>query len=67
MLSPFWRTEMLDAGEEAAIIKEFGGLIPTADHRLRMERMLYADRVELGHAGRRRWPAPSSWPMPGRP
>ncbi len=44
-LSPFWRTELLDAGEEAAILKEFGGLIPTADHRLRMERMLYEDRV----------------------
>ena len=57
MLSPFWRTEMLEAGDEAAIIKEFGRLIPAADHRFRMERMLYADRANSAHARRRRWPA----------
>ncbi|HET9534269.1 MAG TPA: lytic transglycosylase domain-containing protein [Mesorhizobium sp.] len=45
VLSPFWRTEKLSPSEEAAIIKEFGSLIPTADHRFRMERMLYAERV----------------------
>jgi soluble lytic murein transglycosylase len=45
VLSPFWRTEKLEAGDEAAIIKEFGSVIPGADHRARMERMLYADRV----------------------
>ena len=45
VLSPFWRTEKLPPSEEAAIIKEFGSLIPTADHRFRMERMLYAERV----------------------
>ncbi|AZO09054.1 lytic transglycosylase domain-containing protein [Mesorhizobium sp. M3A.F.Ca.ET.080.04.2.1] len=44
VLAPFWRTETLDAKDEAAIIKEFGALIPTADHRYRMERMFYADR-----------------------
>lgn len=46
-LRPYWRAEKLDADKEATIIKEFGTLIPAADHRLRMERMLYADRVEL--------------------
>lgn len=45
-LRPYWRAEKLDADKEATIIKEFGSLIPAADHRLRMERMLYADRVE---------------------
>jgi soluble lytic murein transglycosylase len=45
MLSPFWRSEKLDAEDEIAIIKEFGAIIPAEDHRIRMERMLYADRV----------------------
>lgn len=44
-LSPLWRAQKLDARDEVAVIKEFGKLIPAADHRLRMERMLYADRV----------------------
>ena len=39
-----WRTERLEAKEEQAIIREFGAVIPAAEHRLRMERMLYADR-----------------------
>ncbi|MCV3210396.1 lytic transglycosylase domain-containing protein [Mesorhizobium sp. YC-39] len=45
VLSPFWRTEKLEARDEAAIVQEFGKLIPAADHRYRMERMFYADRV----------------------
>lgn len=45
VLSPFWRAELLEAKDETAIIKEFGKLIPAADHRFRMERMFYADRV----------------------
>jgi soluble lytic murein transglycosylase len=45
VLSPFWRREKLEAIDEAAIIAEFGGIIPAADHRIRMERMFYADRV----------------------
>lgn len=44
-LSPFWRSQRLEAKEEAQIIKEFGSVISQADHRFRMERMLYADRV----------------------
>nr|WP_198174133.1 lytic transglycosylase domain-containing protein [Mesorhizobium xinjiangense] len=44
-LSPFWRTTKLDAKDEVAMIREFGKLIPAADHRYRMERMLYEDRV----------------------
>jgi soluble lytic murein transglycosylase len=45
VLAPFWRTAKLDAGDEAAMIAEFGAIIPVSVHRFRMERMLYADRV----------------------
>ncbi|CAN7434972.1 lytic transglycosylase domain-containing protein [Mesorhizobium sp. LjNodule214] len=45
VLSPFWRTEKLEAKDETAVIKEFGALTPAADHRFRMERMFYADRL----------------------
>ncbi|TYR32757.1 lytic transglycosylase domain-containing protein [Mesorhizobium microcysteis] len=44
-LSPFWRTQRMEASEEQAIIREFGGTLTKADHRFRMERMLYADRI----------------------
>lgn len=45
VLSPFWRREKLEAKDETAIINEFGQIIPTADHRYRMERMFYANRI----------------------
>lgn len=45
VLSPFWRTQTLEPKDEAAIITEFGTFIPTADHRVRMEKMLYLDRT----------------------
>src|SRR5262245_40381663 len=45
VLSSLWRTEKLSAALEASIIKEFRELIPISDHRFRMERMLYAERV----------------------
>lgn len=41
---PLWRESRLEAREEQAIIAAFGDLIPQADHRFRMERMLYAGR-----------------------
>lgn len=44
-LANLWRAKKLDAKDEQAIIREFGKVIPTADHRMRMERMLYADRL----------------------
>ncbi|RWG85398.1 lytic transglycosylase domain-containing protein [Mesorhizobium sp.] len=46
VLVPFWRTEKLEAKDEGAFIKEFGSLIPAADHRYRMERMFYAGRPD---------------------
>lgn len=45
VLSPFWRTQKLEASDEAAIVGEFGAVIPQADHRFRMERMFYAERT----------------------
>ncbi|PWJ85273.1 soluble lytic murein transglycosylase [Pseudaminobacter salicylatoxidans] len=44
-LSPIWRTWKMEARDETTIIREFGDLIPVTDHRFRMERMLYADRI----------------------
>ncbi|AWC24818.1 Soluble lytic murein transglycosylase precursor [Aminobacter sp. MSH1] len=44
-ISPFWRSEKLEAKQEVAILAEFAALIPAADHRIRMEKMLYADRT----------------------
>lgn len=45
VLVPFWEEQRLDAGEEMAIIREFGSLIPKSAHRRRMEQMLYQDRI----------------------
>lgn len=45
VLDPFWRREKLDAAEETAIIREFGKVIPTDIHRIRMEQMLYEERA----------------------
>ncbi len=44
VIAPYWRTEKLEAAEEAAIIKEFGEILTPADHRFRMEKMFYAER-----------------------
>lgn len=45
VVSAFWRERKLDARQETTIIREFGSLIPAADHCHRMERMLYEDRI----------------------
>lgn len=44
-IGPFWRSEKLEAKQEVAILAEFATLIPPADHRIRLEKMLYADRA----------------------
>jgi len=44
-LSPLWREETLDPKQEMAILNEFGDVIPVSDHRHRMERMLYEERI----------------------
>ena len=45
VLAPYWRSEKLEASDEQAIIREFGKILTTADHRARMEQMLYHERV----------------------
>jgi len=44
VLAPFWRNQRLDGVDEAALIKEFDALLTTADHRFRMEKMLYDEQ-----------------------
>jgi len=44
-LVDIWRRAVLDADVEAAIIKDFGDLLTAEDHRMRMDRMLHAERV----------------------
>ncbi len=66
VLSPFWRTETLEAGDEATIIREFGALIP-----MRGPPLPHGAHVLCGPGQFRRsvspaWPAPRNWPMPGR-
>jgi soluble lytic murein transglycosylase len=45
VLAPFWRKEKLEASDEQAIIREFGKVLSAADHRARMEQMLFHERV----------------------
>ncbi|THK39710.1 lytic transglycosylase domain-containing protein [Ensifer sp. MPMI2T] len=45
-LSAVWRKEALDGGTETKILSEFSGLLTTADHKRRMEMLLYRGRVE---------------------
>ena len=45
VVSPLWRMETLEPADELRLLKEFSAIIPAADHRARMERMLYAERI----------------------
>ncbi len=45
VLGPLWRRERLEATAETAILRDFGAVISRNDHRARMERMLYSDRI----------------------
>ncbi len=44
LLRPKWRTETLDDSFEATIRKDFGGVLSKADHKARMDRMLYEEQ-----------------------
>lgn len=46
LLAPYWRRTKLEATAETTIMSEFGGLLSAADHRVRMEQMLYLERVD---------------------
>ncbi|MGL4405396.1 MAG: lytic transglycosylase domain-containing protein, partial [Notoacmeibacter sp.] len=54
-LKPLWLKAKLEAAEEKAVLEEFGTIIPAAAHRVRMQAMLYDDRVTS--AGRVAGPA----------
>jgi len=45
VISPLWRTETLEMADESRILTEFGAVMTAADHRARMERLLYAEKV----------------------
>ena len=45
LLSPWWRKTRLEPRYEMAVIGAFSDLLKEADHRMRMERMLYLDRI----------------------
>ena len=57
MLRAFWRKEALSTDIESGILAEFGALLTPADHKARMDMLLYRDRAtqaerfgELGKA-----------------
>ena len=42
--APYWRNERFEAEAEARIRKEFGKLIPAADYKARLDRLLYEEQ-----------------------
>ncbi|MEM9105594.1 MAG: lytic transglycosylase domain-containing protein [Pseudomonadota bacterium] len=44
-IAPLWRTEMLDRPKEKLILAEFSDLLTRADHKRRMDMLLYRDRI----------------------
>ena len=45
LLRPIWHAEVMDAGEEAAIMRWGGHLLQESDHRRRMAMLIYRDRI----------------------
>jgi len=50
VIAPVWRNDMLDKATESLILNEFKGLLTRADHKRRMDMLLYRDRIN--QAGR---------------
>lgn len=46
VLRSFWQKETLSKELESRILGEFGALLTVADHKMRMEMLLYRDRVD---------------------
>ncbi len=46
MLNTLWRTQSLDTSVEDDILKEFAGLLTQADHKARMDYLMYRGRTE---------------------
>jgi soluble lytic murein transglycosylase len=44
LIAPFWRDENCSDSFEATIRKEFASVLTSADHKARMDRLLYAER-----------------------
>lgn len=44
LIGPFWRDENCSDSFEATIRKEFASVLTSADHKARMDRLLYAER-----------------------
>jgi soluble lytic murein transglycosylase len=45
LIAKVWREERLDESTERAVLKTFGTLLTRADHKFRMDKLLYASRV----------------------
>ena len=45
LIAGVWRTERLDASTEQKILSQFQTLLTRADHKYRMDKLLYQDRV----------------------
>lgn len=45
-LRPYWHADALDRDTETKILGEFGSLLTVADHRRRMEMLLYRERAQ---------------------
>lgn len=45
IILPFWHNERMDENDENIMLKEFSSLLSKADHKRRMDMLLYRDRV----------------------
>ncbi|BCP53138.1 lytic transglycosylase [Kaistia sp. 32K] len=50
LLRPKWRKDSFSQSTEATILKEFGGLLTTADHKTRMDKFFYDNDAAEGLA-----------------
>src|SRR5690606_38409534 len=46
LVSRLWREQVLHDTQERLVLDEFGSLLSAEDHRFRLERMLYAERID---------------------
>jgi soluble lytic murein transglycosylase len=46
LIRPYWREGKIPQDAETAIAREFAGLLTPADHKARMDRLLYAEQSE---------------------
>ncbi len=46
LIRSFWRNEILSRANENTVLSEFGDLLTAADHKARMDRLLYDEHVD---------------------